>query len=620
MQGTESLAIIGRLDGNPNNGMCHCPCHDDSKASLRVSAASGGKVLLHCKAGCSQEVLVEWCKQHGLWPTSKRVVNFAERREQRQMEQAENSGRFYNAYAVLFAALRYQGDNPDAAQNLIPYFTGRGIEQVPPNALYLPQKEMGQLDRRHPELSLRSYPAMLQPVVNSNGHLQGALVTFLTIDGKQNLRVDKQAIRRTLGLPKGGFVPVGWPDPDHPLLVAEGVEDAAALAQDIGYPAIASLSCSNMEVLNPPPCARLFIGNDNDKSGAGLKAAQTLASRHGNAAIVSPPDKFKDWNEALQAADDKALGHYRRMFKNADPFEGERKVLVLSMQEVLAMEFTPREFLLEPWLETESLAMLHAARGVGKTRLMMAIAYAVANGQAFLNWNCGRAARVLYVDGEMPGRLLQKRLQLLGPCCSELMLVSRDILLRAGTQLPDLAEPEGRAFLDKVIAEDKSELVVLDSLSTLIRSGMENEAESWVPIQDWMMQHRFRGRSIVLVHHEGKSGKPRGSSKREDVLDTIVRLQEEEDANGQAVMKLSFTKRREFAAEAAPPMLLRLSLDTGTAVWSYENEHDDKRRAQILELHGQGKSQTDIAKEVKLSQSQVSRILAESVNARKGVE
>ena len=56
--------------------------------------------------------------------------------------------------------------------------------------------------------------------------------------------------------------------------------------------------------------------------------------------------------------------------------------------------------------------------------------------------------------------------------------------------------------------------MILDSLSTLVRSGVENEAESWAPIQDWLLTHRWQGRTIILVHHEGKGGKPRGSSKR----------------------------------------------------------------------------------------------------------
>jgi putative DNA primase/helicase len=265
-------------------------------------------------------------------------------------------------------------------------------------------------------------------------------------------------------------------------MVAEGVEDALSLAQCTGYPAIAALSCSNLAALNPPPCSRLIIGADNDS--AGMQAAEDLAACCPNAAIASPPARYKDWNAALCKADASALASYRDAISNAKPVEGERKVQALSMQEVLDMDFPPREFLLEPWLETESIAMLHARRGVGKTRFAMSVAYTVANKQTFLNWNAKRAARVLYVDGELPGALLQKRLQLLGPPSSEFLLLSRDILLRAGGQLRDLATDEGREFLDRIIVQNKAELIVLDSLSTLIRSGVENEAESWAPIQD----------------------------------------------------------------------------------------------------------------------------------------
>lgn len=45
----------------------HCPVHDDQKASFTVHASTDGKVLLNCKAGCSQQAIVEALKNKGLW-------------------------------------------------------------------------------------------------------------------------------------------------------------------------------------------------------------------------------------------------------------------------------------------------------------------------------------------------------------------------------------------------------------------------------------------------------------------------------------------------------------------------------------------------------------------------
>ena len=128
--------------------------------------------------------------------------------------------------------------------------------------------------------------------------------------------------------------------------------------------------------------------------------------------------------------------------------------------------------------------MLHAKRGHAKTRFMMSVAYTLASGQDFLAWKVKRRVRVLYVDGELPAQLLQERVKLLGPDAADLLFLSRDILLRGGSVLPDLAQEDGQKFLDQIIEREQVEVIILDSLSTLIRSGVENEAESWAPIQD----------------------------------------------------------------------------------------------------------------------------------------
>ena len=65
---------------------------------------------------------------------------------------------------------------------------------------------------------------------------------------------------------------------------------------------------------------------------------------------------------------------------------------------------------------------------------------------------------------------------------------------------------------------------MVDSLSTLCRSGVENESESWLPVQEWALRLRRNGVSVLFVHHAGKSGKQRGTSRREDVLDTIFHV------------------------------------------------------------------------------------------------
>lgn len=44
------------------------------------------------------------------------------------------------------------------------------------------------------------------------------------------------------------------------------------------------------------------------------------------------------------------------------------------------MQFKMREVILEPWLHSQDLCMVFAARGIGKTHFALSIAYAVATG------------------------------------------------------------------------------------------------------------------------------------------------------------------------------------------------------------------------------------------------
>jgi hypothetical protein len=110
-------------------------------------------------------------------------------------------------------------------------------------------------------------------------------------------------VRRIVGPSKHAFVQVaGVFDRDRPLIVAEGVEKAAAVATELfkekDYPAIATLGTENMRNNMPlPPCAEVIIAADN--GAAGSKAAKAMAAHvkraGGIARIVLPPEDFKDW-------------------------------------------------------------------------------------------------------------------------------------------------------------------------------------------------------------------------------------------------------------------------------------------------------------------------------------
>ena len=528
----------------------------------------------------------------------------------------ERLEKFRQARAILNTAASSMSPTGHA-ERLSPYLKGRGINiPAPASLMYLSVEQSRALGKI--VLGFKQYPAMVAPIVN-DGRLQGAHVTYLTHDGRHNLQgKDGKNIRRIYGTAKG-YVGLGVIDPEQPpdvVDVGEGIETALSAAQLTGHPALA-VPGGNYISITPPRSAKLIITADNDANGVGMEKANKAADFwvNGRSVQIAAPSQHTDWNDALRDpnADPDELC---RLILSAKQFEGCSEVRALTMEEVIELDFPPREYLLQPWLETGSLAMLHAARGMAKTRLAMSVSYAVATGQPLLTWSAPRPARVLYVDGELPAALLQQRLRVLGPPTPNLLFIARDILMRESrVTIPDLAEPAGRGrdFLDGIIEQYKPDLIVLDSLSTLFRSGVENDAESWTFVQDWLLSHRFQGRTIILIHHEGKSGSPRGTSKREDVLDTIIRLKERRDlaADDEAAFELSFTKTREFHGIDAASLILRLSTKSGSAVWTHELERDHSRE-RASALRKQGMTQQQIADELEITQGRVSQILRET--------
>jgi putative DNA primase/helicase len=212
--------------------------------------------------------------------------------------------------------------------------------------------------------------------------------------------------------------------------------------------------------------------------------------------------------------------------------------------------------------------------------------------------------------------MMQKRLTTLGTPASNFLVFSRDQLHMQRVPMPDLGEPAGRESLDQIIDRENIGLVILDSLSTLVRSGIENDAESWAPIQDWAMGHRWQGRTMIFVHHEGKGGKPRGTSKREDVLDTMIGLKARPDLAGDedAAFELIFTKSRAFYGKAAAPLLVRLSTATGTAKWTSQTALQNTRD-RVSEMLKQGYKPIDIAKQLGLSRGRILQIVKEMKSA-----
>lgn len=284
---------------------------------------------------------------------------------------------------------------------------------------------------------------------------------------------------------------------------------------------------------------------------------------------------------------------------------------IVTLEKLLSEVFPARGNILAPWLPCQGLCMIHAPRGIGKTHLALGIGYAVACGGPFLKWYAEIARNVLIIDGEMPASVLQERLANIVKS-SENELKAKLEFITPDFQpmcMPDLCKADDQAELEDAVAD--KELIIVDNISTICRTGKENEAESWLPVQEWALHMRAAGKSVLFIHHSGKGGNQRGTSKREDILDTVITLRHGEDYRHEdgALFEVIFEKARGIYGEDVEPFIAQLSTDEhGVQCWLTESIEESIYK-KVLALHDDAFSQKDIADELGKNKSTVSRYL-----------
>lgn len=439
------------------------------------------------------------------------------------------------------------------------------------------------------------------------------------------------------GKPSGPKLPYRLPDllaaVHDTRFICEGEKDADALAA-LG---MAATSASEGAGKWTPDLNHWFKGctvyimADNDAKGA-EHADQVARQLHGVASDVRVinlpglPSKgdVSDW---LAAGGDPAtlvdFCKAQPLFDPTVPLShplGERDsgtlaaLRVDSLDEIAGAVMPKREHVLSPILHCRSLAMVYAARGVGKTHVGLGVGYATASGGAFLRWRAEKPRRVLMIDGEMPAELLQERIRTMMrgadkplPAAEWFRVIAMD-RQELGVAL-NLALPEHQGRIEEHL--EGAELLILDNISTLVHGGRENDAESWDSMQPWLLHLRRRGVSVLLIAHAGRGENARGTSKREDVLDTVIQLRRPDDYEPEegARFEVRITKGRGVFGDDAAAFEAKLEVRDGADNWSAAMIQD-LAFERVLELTKGGKSVRDIGDELSISKSKVGRLQA----------
>ena len=224
---------------------------------------------------------------------------------------------------------------------------------------------------------------------------------------------------------------------------------------------------------------------------------------------------------------------------------------------------------------------------------------------------------VLYLDGEMTAEQMQERISKLRcslpPQLAPIHFLYNDLMARNGFPTINLAKKEHREVLDEVLREGGYGLLAIDNLASLMLGIDENAKKDYDEINQWLLNLKFQGISVILVHHAGKGGDQRGTGGREDNLDVVIRLTHPQNYRAEDGCKFNvdFSKVRSiFGADAASFSLQLMEIDGGLG-WT---SGDTGKKELIVAMLGQEIPQKDIHKHLGCDKSLVSRAKKWAIN------
>ena len=259
--------------------------------------------------------------------------------------------------------------------------------------------------------------------------------------------------------------------------------------------------------------------------------------------------------------------------------------------------------------------MVYGPRGVGKTFFQLALAVALTTGKDLWKWSCPAPVGVLYVDGEMQLDELRQRTTALMdilPTAPLAFLTSQLVYQRCGKRDLVLSKEAMRQEVMTILdARPDIRVLILDNISCLFSGINEDSKQDWEPINTWLIRLRHHGLATVLVHHAGKGGQQRGTSGREDSLDTVIHLNKPAgaDAREGCHFELSFTKCRSVTGEPVAPLDVRLETVNERLQWKWQalevSKLDEARKLVAEGVSGN----KELAEELGISPGYASKLL-----------
>lgn len=547
-----------RASGKGYSARCPCSSHEDKKPSLSIANSNDGKILINCHAGCTFDSI---CQNLGVKPS-----------------ELFNRKEDTNAIAVDYYY----------------YHDEKG------NVLY----------RKSKSPSKQFYFERIE----SGRWIKG-------LNNVQRVLYNLPEVLDAIG-------------EGRPIAIVEGEKDAETLRK-YGYIATTNdtgggKSKWNQNHSNFLKDAHVILFYDYDHAGIehrenvirqleGIAKSLRVIHLPGFEITQKNGKDITDWlREGRTSADLKKLLEQK---SNILPLQNASMDNVLkpfinavSIETLLTMNIEPPEIFLDPFITKSSLGMIYAPRGLGKTLFALGIAMAIASGGEFLKFKAAKPHKVVYLDGEMSIFTMKDRIekiyysQELKPPIDYFKLVNSFL---QDYSLPDLCATAGQKLLEPVIAE--ADVIIVDNLSCWMKTGIENDGESWLPVLEWALRLRRRGKAVVFIHHANKNNEQRGTSRREDALDYVIKLDKQKKYKPEdgASFIMSFEKNRSWYGKDVEELDVKLiDMSDGKRRWQWSVfEGSTVNVDDIKDLQKEGKSYRDIAKELGVSASTICRKL-----------
>lgn len=287
---------------------------------------------------------------------------------------------------------------------------------------------------------------------------------------------------------------------------------------------------------------------------------------------------------------------------------------MLPVEEFVGTDMPIRDVILFPWLLSGTITLITAARGIGKTWLSTIIALSVTRQVPIGEWYPEIPAKCVYVDGEMASDQLKKRInEMIINLPAEkapLYIVSSDWMKSKKLRHTNIADPEWRDSITNIVTDTGFSVLILDNIASLAPCLNENIKKSWDPVNQWLLELRANNVAVIMIHHAGKKKGQRGTSAREDNIDTSIYLTRPSDYTIEqgARFNVEFTKTREDLGKAGIPFCLHIKKSGDGLIWTTETPKPELKYF-IIALLGLKVPQNEIAKLLRCDESNVRKVM-----------